>query len=468
MAPSTSERTPLLPASSLNPLAASFSFSPPIPSTSTFSPVPLAVVRSTPPPAPETDASLPAEEEDARRAHTLSPHTRTHSTTASDFSFGSIIPTRRAFRRAHLWVQFPVSFIVCAGLAGALVVSGREVRWWELGLGMSGWLASESLKDVIFDLLTFESVSRDGVVVRGTGLGLPTIVHAVLQEFLRLGAISLTVTLLPDPTPSHFAPIPRPPSHRPRRPLPPLDTLFFSALWLALGWALIEIAFGSRDFWRRMKLYDDVLEEEEYDQEADLGSFESEDEEEEEETGRGGYGSATLTARGGQQGYEAGTDKGLPFLSNSAFDRVVADPAARQEAEEVVDARIRAVEREEVEGQLGVPLYEIPVAVVIVWRLDSYVPSPFREAALTLCAHRILLALDLTLLLSLPFRTTSPSLVPFPLWPTFFAATAIHVLLSLLWVLSIRWVGIPSVSYATLVLLIGALFAVLAAWGALE
>ena len=156
------------------------------------------------------------------------------------------------------------------------------------------------------------------------------------------------------------------------------------------------------------------------------------------------------------------------FLSNSAFDRVVADPAARQEAEEVVDARIRAVEREEVEGQLGVPLYEIPVAVVIVWRLDSYVPSPFREAALTLCAHRILLALDLTLLLSLPFRTTSPSLVPFPLWPTFFAATAIHVLLSLLWVLSIRWVGIPSVSYATLVLLIGALFAVLAAWGALE
>lgn len=347
------------------------------------------------------------------------------------------------------------------------------MRWWELGLGMSGWLASESLKEVIFDLLTWETVSQDGVIVRGTGLGLPTVVHAVLQEFLRLGSISLTVALLPDiPFDSPLAPFPRPPSHTtgPRRPLPPLDTLFFSALWLALGWALIEVALGSRDFWRRMKLYDDVLDEEEYDEEANSGSFESEEEEEEEENGRREYGSTALSPRAGQQGYVTGMDKGLPFLSNSAFDRVVADPAARQEHEDEVDARIRAVEREEVEGQLGVPLYEIPVVVVIVWRLDSYVPSfsLLGSGSNPSHAHRILLALDLTLLLSLPFRTTSPSLVPFPLWPTFFAATATHVLLSLLWVLRIRWVGIPSVSYATLVLLIGALFAVLAAWGALE
>jgi hypothetical protein len=85
---------------------------------------------------------------------------------------------------------------------------------------------------------------------------------------------------------------------------------------------------------------------------------------------------------------------------------------------------------------------------------------------ITLC--RILLSLVLTLLLSLPFRTTHPSLVPFPLWPTFIAAATIHVLISLCWILRVRFVGIPSISYGTLVLLVGALFGVLAAWGALE
>lgn len=74
----------------------------------------------------------------------------------------------------------------------------------------------------------------------------------------------------------------------------------------------------------------------------------------------------------------------------------------------------------------------------------------------------------LTLALSLPFRTTSPSIVPFPIWPTFAAAAATHAVLSLLWVLRIPSVGIPSVSYATLVILLLLLFAVLAAWGALE
>lgn len=73
----------------------------------------------------------------------------------------------------------------------------------------------------------------------------------------------------------------------------------------------------------------------------------------------------------------------------------------------------------------------------------------------------------LTLLLSLPFRTTSPSLFAFPLLETFVATTTLHVLIALLWVSRVRWVGIPAVSYTTLVLLLGALFAVLAAWGAL-
>ena len=80
----------------------------------------------------------------------------------------------------------------------------------------------------------------------------------------------------------------------------------------------------------------------------------------------------------------------------------------------------------------------------------------------------MLVSVVLTLLLALPFRTTSPSLFPFPLLPTFVACTSIHALLSLLWVSRIKWIGIPAVSYFTLVILLGGLFAVGAAWGALN
>lgn len=70
--------------------------------------------------------------------------------------------------------------------------------------------------------------------------------------------------------------------------------------------------------------------------------------------------------------------------------------------------------------------------------------------------------------MSLPFRTTSPSLIAFPLWPTFAFCATTHVVLSLLWLLRVRYVGIPSLSYATLVILVALTFASLAAWGALE
>lgn len=317
----------------------------------------------------------------ARRAHTLSPHTRTHSSNSSEFSFASITPTRRAFRRVHLWVQFPISFIVSAGLVGGLYAWKMEVRWAELGLGVTAWLAGESVKEFVHECFDWdtsgEGVGRGG----GTGWGvkMATVFHAILQELLRLGAISLAVALLPE---SVMVPVgktttmPQPglPGRSPHRPLPPLDTLFFSALWLGLGWALIEIFWGSRDFWRRMKLYDDVLEEsEEDDEEEDLGD---EVENEVGVEGAGEYGSTLLTQRGIVEdsrpvNFAQNGDKHLQFLTNSAFDRVIGDPAAREQDELEMDARIRGIERDEVEAQMGVPLWEIPVIVVIVWRIDS-------------------------------------------------------------------------------------------------
>lgn len=82
--------------------------------------------------------------------------------------------------------------------------------------------------------------------------------------------------------------------------------------------------------------------------------------------------------------------------------------------------------------------------------------------------HRILLSLVFTLFLSLPFRTTSPSLVAFPLLPTFLGVALVHSILSALWVLKVKSVGIPSVSYASLVTLVGLTFASLGAWGVLR
>lgn len=67
-------------------------------------------------------------------------------------------------------------------------------------------------------------------------------------------------------------------------------------------------------------------------------------------------------------------------------------------------------------------------------------------STLTSPLRRILLSLVLTLVLSLPFRTSAPSLVAFPLVPTFVAAAAAHAFISLLWVARIRAVGIPSIS----------------------
>jgi len=66
-----------------------------------------------------------------------------------------------------------------------------------------------------------------------------------------LGAVAIVVALLPDEEAVEL-------QHRSGRgkgrQLPPLDTLFFSALWLALGWALVEVLWGSIDFWKRMAL----------------------------------------------------------------------------------------------------------------------------------------------------------------------------------------------------------------------
>lgn len=244
------KRVPSLPSGlKLNPLATAFEFQP------------KGSLSSSPPSTPASSSrflgaalhsplapTLPsASTDDLHRAHTLSPHTQRSDSAStasahSEASYCSILPTRTAFFRNHQEVQFPAVFVLTTGLAVGLGVATREVRWWDLGLGAVAWLASESIKSWVFDVFTRERRDDEGRIIKGTGLGLPTMIMAIVQELLRLGAISLAVSLLPDAA-TPFAPTRRPPSSpsTPRRPLPPLDTLFFSALWLGVGWAVIEV-----------------------------------------------------------------------------------------------------------------------------------------------------------------------------------------------------------------------------------
>ncbi|GAA6062160.1 hypothetical protein JCM10212_002372 [Sporobolomyces blumeae] len=381
--------------------------------------------------------------------HELDPDASSLSTLSSLSSVYSLLPLR-TFRRLHL-LQFASTFLLLFVVPVVfLVVYKREFRWWPFALGISSWLAGETLRDVVFELLTTERVEPDelgGFGARGTGkrrkrVVVPTIVHSVAQEFLRLGAIYLVVALLPPvdaPSPAarslpFLASIDQP--RPPRAPLPPLDTLFWSAIFLSLGWAFVEILWGSRQFWKQLDCYSDVLGRGDADDDEATMML---DDEERIQVLEG----TRLLERTSNLDYGGTNESGV----TTTTQRVEEEEA---EDEEEFAARLRQIQRDEIEDQLGVPLYEIPVAVVFIWRLDS-----------------ILLSLVFTLFLSLPFRTTSPSLIAFPLWPTFACVACVHALLSALWVTKVRTTGIPSVSYASLVILVGGMFAALGSWGVL-
>lgn len=359
-----------------------------------------AVPSSAPAPAPLTTTHISPTTSRPTTLHRTSSHSSLGSSSSSSTeSCCSLLPTLRSFRRAH-YLQFALTFLLCSSVALALGLWKKEVRLWEVGLGAGAWLAAEGLKEVVFEIFgprlaaeveneedegdeeeQGEAPRRMMTARRSTrGLAIPTAIHAILQESIRLGAICCMVALLPDPispSPSHPSssfllpsstfspelssiipsiPPPHPPGRRPRT-LPPLDTLFFSALWFGMGWAVIEIIWASRSFWAKMALYDDVL----LDDErrvilAEGGEWDDEDE-----------------------GSDVGAEEEDKDLEEEMDEEAWQRNERRREAQRLRDvdaeleARQRELEREEVEGQLGVPLWELPVGVVLVWRLDSYV-----------------------------------------------------------------------------------------------
>ncbi|KAK4054692.1 hypothetical protein OIO90_003504 [Microbotryomycetes sp. JL221] len=437
-----------------------------------------AIESTTPPAEPQLDTDDTTTAAPASPLHTTVVRVSTIESSRSTESSSSIsfvlLPSRTSFLRSQR-LQFVFATLVFFAFAIGLTVWKREVRWWEFALGFAAWLSAEGLKETVFETLRRDT-TRDHTAnednrkrLPGRGVSLPTVVHAVVQEAIRLGAIACLVALLPDPEvlpvdPSDTVmPTPPPPSRHPHhdapaRHLPPLDTLFWSACWLALGWSLAEIVFASKEWWLGVKLYldwlsdDDVIDRELGDEEIATTARRRKGLQDESTQAN-----AKRTSYGATDDDNEGNGDAVLFHKNGPNGFATSDVVRLQEAEreqtefdEAVEERIRDLEREELELQLGVPLYEIPVAVVIVWRLDS-----------------ILLSLVLTLVMSLPFRTSAPSLVAFPLWPTFAVVAATHAVVSLLWLLRVRFAGIASISYTTLVILVFLTFAALAAWGAL-
>ncbi|GAA5874494.1 hypothetical protein JCM3774_005735 [Rhodotorula dairenensis] len=482
-----------------------------------------------------------------RRSVTLSSDSASTRSILSDESTSSSVasvdlPAFRSVQRSHFF-QFCATVVFLFVLPLALLVAyKREFRSDAFAIGVAAWLASETLRQVVFDLVTpaaarhrvpaaeFENLVLDddlrhdltspshshahhheddafeaqrphsaaAPLPSGPGAAIPTLIYSIAQEALRLGAVAVIVRLLPTQVPlaaspllsvapsteeRHYIPVP-PPSHPragdPGRPshgsLPPLDPLFWSALWLALGWAGAEILWGSRRLWTQLELYRDVLPlyPEEDDDEARrrllhrgerevlLGVPTADPE-------HGYYGAtadggpARATAGAGQEqsaNWHSSRDdwhsKALrsPAAEFDSRDGQDADDAEEEEEEDDEDGdfeyRVREAQRDELEEQLGVPLYEVPVGIIFIWRLDS-----------------LLLSLVFTLFLALPFRLSPPSLFHFPLYPTFALVAITHALLSYAWVARVRKVGIPSISYASLIVLVALTFAALGSWGVL-
>lgn len=334
------------------------------------------------------------------------------SSTSSSAASSEFLPTFRSVQRSHFF-QFCATVLLLFVVPLAVLVSfKREFRSDAFALGVGAWLASETLRQVVFDLLTpakheaepttlaaeYENLVLDDDprdMGRHPSLrddeppprpsAMPTIVYSIAQEALRLGVVAIVVRLLPTEAPvapSRIAlllasadepdPYPQPHPH-PHPHLPPLDPLFWSALWLALGWAGAEILWGSRRLWHQLELYKDVLplyEGAGGEREVLLGVPSAR------EDGRaGGAGYGAMDARDGEEAlgpadvgrWRSRYEEHAVQYDDSRGD--VIDEEVMSD-EEDFQYRVREVQREELEDQLGVPLFEVPVGIIFIWRLD--------------------------------------------------------------------------------------------------
>lgn len=96
---------------------------------------------------------------------------------SSAFSSDSLPPTFLQFRRSHLFIGIPISALILISSSLILICWTKELRWIETCLGATSFLASEALKQPIFELLAVAASGRRYLI-------LPTLVYSTIQEVI--------------------------------------------------------------------------------------------------------------------------------------------------------------------------------------------------------------------------------------------------------------------------------------------
>ncbi|GAA97021.1 uncharacterized protein L969DRAFT_53955 [Mixia osmundae IAM 14324] len=362
------------------------------------------------------------EESETLRADTLSPvssRPQSHHTQGED-DFQDL-PSFGTFRIIHQTLGVALSAIIFCGLALPPLFGwpprGSSKRQFyypllpqfvQLAIGATAWLATEGLRKPLLRALTFDSPAtvphkQSQRAMTWLCQALPLVGHTVCLELFRLFAIWLGFNL--------SSSVDR---DKDKHEHPPNS--FFRAYYLGLGWALAELIIKTLDFLRAVDLYEDVLP-------ADDEEVYWEQIEPEQTAATPGAAQRTTSPR-----FE---------LVDGSVD------------EWDLDLNVRASKRRAIGAAFGVHLYELPLMLIMLWRLDS-----------------ALLALAFTIALSLPFSPV-PHVFTAPLsimWP---AVAILHIILSIIWSLHVPKLGIAAVSYMTLIISLIAYFGALASYGAL-
>ena len=175
-------------------------------------------------------SSAPAKGYGSAREASTRDEPRADAWAARDVSY-------RRLLAVHAGVGVPATIallVACLCLAryGWHAHGGPEASLVELGIGAAAWLATEGLREPLFDLVIrlptralapVPSLRWASVIVSGIG---PIALHACSHEAVRLGAVALSASLHP-PSPDDDA--------------SPFES-FTRSLYIAIGWAAAECA----------------------------------------------------------------------------------------------------------------------------------------------------------------------------------------------------------------------------------
>lgn len=343
-------------------------------------------------------------------------------------------------------------------------------------LGLFTSTSVQAMRLPLLDAMNGLVLTLFGVEVLGRKGGLALLVlsvtlHTILHELIRLLSLLL---LLPIPSTT-------------LSPLPSSNDLFQHVYHLALGWGIAEASWGIASAWGQgMRLYWDVMRQPT--PKVVIENMRSEDL----PRRRGWW--ARLT--GSSNPKEKKTDVenhttpprqvDIPVGHHAVISTDFVDQAnvsetsseserEEEEEEEDLERKIGILERmkgrRDLEEVLGQPFPNIPLVLHYLWRIDT-----------------LLLNLGLTLFVSAYYFNPEPIYPPSHAHPPFppmeedtpadrhphrllplvvIGVTLVHAIITLLWNLSTRKLGVGAISWGSLIISLGSLFAGIGAWGGL-